>query len=63
MILVLNLLFTVDATIGGIPTRGITEISGEAGCGKSQICLTLAMQVIRPLYIHDYISFADIIAV
>jgi RecA/RadA recombinase len=25
--------------------QGITEIAGEAGCGKTQTCLTLALQV------------------
>jgi RecA/RadA recombinase len=27
--------------------QGITEIAGEAGCGKTQTCLTLALQVSR----------------
>jgi len=36
---------TLDATLGGgISQYGITEIAGEAGCGKSQCCLTLALQ-------------------
>jgi hypothetical protein len=35
----------LDKTSGGLSIDGITEISGEAGCGKSQICLTLALQV------------------
>lgn len=34
-----------EALGGGIYTRGITEISGEAGAGKTQICLVLALQV------------------
>ncbi|XP_031640062.1 DNA repair protein XRCC3 homolog isoform X2 [Contarinia nasturtii] len=32
-------------TRNGLPIRGITEIVGESGCGKSQICLTLALNV------------------
>jgi DNA-repair protein XRCC3 len=39
---------TIDAVIGGIPTQGITEISGEAGAGKTQICLALALQCSLP---------------
>eukprot|EP01031_Cornospumella_fuschlensis_P023917 gene23917-28960_t len=31
---------------GGIYTRGITEIVGEAGAGKTQMCLLLALQTI-----------------
>jgi DNA-repair protein XRCC3 len=35
----------LDATLGGgILTNGITEIAGEAGVGKTQLCLTLALQ-------------------
>lgn len=33
----------------GLPIRGITEIVGESGCGKSQICLQLALNVQLPL--------------
>lgn len=29
----------------GVPNYGITEISGEAGAGKSQLCLQLALTV------------------
>lgn len=32
-------------TRNGIATRGITEICGESGSGKSQICLQLALTV------------------
>lgn len=32
-------------TNNGLPIRGITEIVGESGCGKSQICLQLALNV------------------
>ena len=28
----------------GIPLGSITEISGESGCGKSQVCLSTAVQ-------------------
>eukprot|EP01032_Pedospumella_encystans_P009253 gene9253-10910_t len=34
-----------DKAIGGVPFQGITELSGEAGCGKTQFCLSLALQV------------------
>lgn len=36
-------------TRNGIPIRGITEIVGESGCGKSQICMQLALNVQLPL--------------
>lgn len=36
-------------TQNGLPIRGVTEIVGESGCGKSQICLQLAMNVQLPL--------------
>ena len=36
----------VDANIGKLRTSsGITEISGEAGSGKSQICMKLSLTV------------------
>ena len=33
---------------GGLPLRGITEIAGESGCGKSQLCLQLCLSVQYP---------------
>jgi DNA-repair protein XRCC3 len=33
---------------GGVPTGGITEIAGEASCGKTQICLQLLLQAQLP---------------
>uniref|UniRef100_A0A1B6KAH6 RecA family profile 1 domain-containing protein n=1 Tax=Graphocephala atropunctata TaxID=36148 RepID=A0A1B6KAH6_9HEMI len=30
---------------GGVLTRGITELSGQSGCGKTQLCLQLALTV------------------
>mmetsp|Transcript_10741 Transcript_10741/g.13949 ORF Transcript_10741/g.13949 Transcript_10741/m.13949 type:complete len:330 (+) Transcript_10741:126-1115(+) len=30
---------------GGVPVHGITEIAGQAGSGKTQLCLQLALQV------------------
>lgn len=33
----------LDQTTGGIRS-GITEVHGEAGCGKTQLCLTLSLQ-------------------
>jgi len=33
----------IDDITGGISTQGITEISGEAGCGKTQFCLVLSL--------------------
>lgn len=41
-----------DAAIGGIRKGQITEIVGEAGSGKTQICLTLAVQVGTTLSVH-----------
>lgn len=32
-------------TRNGLPIRGVTEIVGESGCGKSQICLQLSLNV------------------
>lgn len=29
--------------LGGIPRQGITEISGESGCGKTQLSLQLSL--------------------
>ncbi|OWF38690.1 DNA repair protein RAD51-like 2 [Mizuhopecten yessoensis] len=34
---------------GGIPMGTITEISGPAGCGKTQFCLMLSVQCTLPL--------------
>ena len=34
----------LDKLTGGISTYGITEISGIAGSGKTQICLVLSLQ-------------------
>jgi RecA/RadA recombinase len=25
--------------------QGVTEVAGEAGCGKTQLCMVLALQV------------------
>jgi DNA-repair protein XRCC3 len=33
----------IDNVTGGIKTQGITEIVGEAGCGKTQCCLILSL--------------------
>lgn len=38
----------LDRLTNGLPTRGITEISGEAGVGKSQICMQLSLAVQLP---------------
>lgn len=32
-------------TRNGLPIRGITEIVGESGCGKTQLCLQLTLNV------------------
>lgn len=34
---------------GGFPVRGITEVAGESGCGKTQLCLQLCLSVQYPL--------------
>jgi len=34
---------------GGLFKSGITEISGESGCGKTQFCLQIALTVQLPL--------------
>jgi len=38
-----------DATEGGIPLYGITEIVGEAGVGKTQLGMQLALTVQLPV--------------
>lgn len=39
----------IDQTIGGgFPVRGITELAGESGCGKTQLCLQLCLSVQFP---------------
>lgn len=38
----------LDEATGRIPTQGISEISGEAGSGKTQLCLTLALRCHLP---------------
>ena len=41
-----------DRKIGCIlPGCGILELSGEAGCGKTQICLILSLQVLYVLIV------------
>lgn len=35
-------------TGGGLSIRGLTEIAGESGCGKSQLCLQLSLCVQLP---------------
>ena len=40
----------IDAVFGGKGLHaGITEISGEAGCGKTQLCLQLSLQCALPI--------------
>ena len=40
---------TLDEILrGGIPTRGITELVGEAGAAKTQICLQLLLAAQMP---------------
>ena len=34
----------IDKVIHALPLSGITEISGEAGSGKTQVCLHLALR-------------------
>lgn len=34
---------------GGLPTDSLTEIAGEASCGKTQICMQLLLQAQLPL--------------
>ena len=33
---------------GGIETQALTEVYGEFGCGKTQLCLTMCVQVQKP---------------
>lgn len=33
---------------GGVLTRGVTEIAGHSSCGKTQLCLQLAIMVQLP---------------
>lgn len=33
---------------GGVPSRGITELAGQSGSGKTQLCLQLALTVQLP---------------
>jgi len=40
----------LDETIGGISNKGIVEISGEAGSGKTQLCLSMTLDVCMLLY-------------
>jgi hypothetical protein len=41
---------------GGLVPRHITEFAGEAGSGKTQICLQLALQVATSqLYLHLFV--------
>lgn len=41
---------TIDEALGGgLFNCGITEISGESGCGKTQFCLQIALTVQLPL--------------
>ncbi|GLV35959.1 spindle B [Carabus blaptoides fortunei] len=35
----------IDKTVNGFPTKGITEVFGESGVGKTQLALQLALQV------------------
>ena len=40
---------TIDEALGGgILSRGVTEIAGESGAGKTQICLQLCLTVQLP---------------
>lgn len=34
---------------GGVPVRGITEVTGESGSGKTQLALQLALHAQLPL--------------
>ena len=38
----------LDALLsGGVPRRGITELAGESGSGKTQLCLQMALESAR----------------
>ena len=40
---------------GGLPLRGIIEVTGEAGAGKSQFCLQACLQtIVRTIYRKYY---------
>ncbi|KAJ1527887.1 hypothetical protein ONE63_007823 [Megalurothrips usitatus] len=39
----------IDQAIGGgFPIKGVTELSGQSGCGKTQLCLQLCLSVQYP---------------
>lgn len=44
----------IDHAIGKINTCGITELSGEAGCGKTQYGLVLSCQVRAYIRVKSY---------
>lgn len=50
----------LDKLTGGISSYGITEISGIAGSGKTQICLTLCLQCALSIQLersHDNVAY------
>lgn len=53
-----KLMFGCDSldkiTNGGLPKNGLTEIYGESGSGKSQICLQLSLNVQLPEYLGGF---------
>ena len=38
----------IDGTVGRLSSRGITEIAGEAGTGKTQFCMSLSLRCQQP---------------
>jgi DNA-repair protein XRCC3 len=42
----------IDGVFGGVVTDAcITELSGESGCGKTQLCLQLALTTQNPVHV------------
>lgn len=44
----------IDETLeGGIRLGQVTEVYGESGCGKTQLCIQMALEVQRTFRLHE----------